>query len=76
MPSEILVDHLEKHIIYDILRKKTEENTLSWDIELYATESGEEPVMTFLNSLPGKHRAKAISISFRLGTNSCSFMVL
>ncbi len=33
---------------------------MSWDIELYATENGEEPVMTFLYSLPGKHRAKAI----------------
>lgn len=33
---------------------------MSWSIELYATENGEEPVMQFLDSLPGKHRAKAI----------------
>ncbi len=33
---------------------------MSWNIELYATENGDEPVMQFLNSLPGKHRAKAI----------------
>ncbi|MDO4649096.1 MAG: type II toxin-antitoxin system RelE/ParE family toxin [Eubacteriales bacterium] len=33
---------------------------MSWNIELYATENGEEPVMIFLNSLPSKHRAKAI----------------
>ncbi len=25
---------------------------MSWDIELYATENGEEPVMTFLNLFP------------------------
>lgn len=33
---------------------------MSWCIELYATENGDEPVMQFLNSLTQKHRAKAI----------------
>ncbi|MCD8224175.1 MAG: type II toxin-antitoxin system RelE/ParE family toxin [Clostridiales bacterium] len=33
---------------------------MNWNIELYATENGDEPVMLFLNSLSGKHRAKAI----------------
>ncbi|MCD8130366.1 MAG: type II toxin-antitoxin system RelE/ParE family toxin [Lachnospiraceae bacterium] len=33
---------------------------MNWNIELYAAENGDEPVMQFLNSLSGKHRAKAI----------------
>ncbi|MCD8067909.1 MAG: type II toxin-antitoxin system RelE/ParE family toxin [Lachnospiraceae bacterium] len=33
---------------------------MNWNIELYATENGDEPVTQFLNSLSGKHRAKAI----------------
>lgn len=31
-----------------------------WEIELFATDSGEEVVADFLDSLPRKHRAKAI----------------
>lgn len=33
---------------------------MSWNIKIYARENGSEPVMEFLNSLPPKHRAKAI----------------
>ncbi len=33
---------------------------MNWNIELYATENGDEPVMQFLNSLSEKARAKAI----------------
>ncbi len=31
-----------------------------WEIELFASDSGEEYVADFLDSLPRKHRAKAI----------------
>ena len=31
-----------------------------WEIELFTTASGEEPVADFLDGLPRKHRAKAI----------------
>ena len=33
---------------------------MNWNIELYAAENGDEPVMQFLNSLSEKLRAKAI----------------
>ncbi len=33
---------------------------MSWNIELYATENGEEPVLNFLHSLTEKQRAKAL----------------
>ncbi len=33
---------------------------MGWYIEIYATETGDEPVMDFLKSLSKKHRAKAL----------------
>ncbi len=32
---------------------------MSWNIEIYKTEGGREPVADFLNSLPIKHKTKA-----------------
>ena len=32
---------------------------MSWTIEFYKTEDGEDPVSDFLDSLPRKHKAKA-----------------
>ena len=33
---------------------------MSWDIELYERENGEQPVAEFIKGLPKKHQAKAI----------------
>ena len=33
---------------------------MAWKIELYTTERGKMPVRDFLESLPAKHRAKAL----------------
>lgn len=32
---------------------------MNWKVELYRRENGSVPVLEFLESLPGKHRAKA-----------------
>ncbi len=33
---------------------------MNWDIKLYESENGDEPVKNFINRLPPKHKAKAL----------------
>jgi phage-related protein len=51
---------IDKYIVYDIFKAGAVKSCMAYKISIYQDKSGKEPIVEFLNSLPVKHRAKAI----------------